>query len=79
MFTKHNFKMEMFSAVSWSYGKWSISIVSSIVPLVDQSVVKVWTLALLYKLTASLVEIFFQLVRRSLLYLYYLQWLAPIY
>ena len=36
----------MFVAICWSYGKWSVSIVPSIAPLVDHFVVKVWILTL---------------------------------
>ena len=42
MFMKHKFKLEIFEAVCWNYGKWFILTVKSTVPLVDQSVVKVW-------------------------------------
>ena len=60
MFIKHDFKLEMFVAVGWSYDKWCISIVMPTVPLIDCSVVKVWILALLYELTPRFVEIFFR-------------------
>ena len=54
MFTKHEFKLEMFVAVCWSYDKWCILIIRSTVPQVDHSVVKVWILTLPYKLTLVL-------------------------
>ena len=70
MFTKHEIKLEMFVAVYWSYGKWCISIVRSTIPLVDQSMAKVWILILSYELTSSFVEFFsglkFSLVRHNL-------------
>ena len=42
----------------WSYGKWYVSIVPNTIPLVDHSVVKVWILAMPYKLIPNFVEIF---------------------
>ena len=45
---KHEFKLEMFMSVCWSYGKWCILIVSSTVALVDHSVEKVQIPVLLY-------------------------------
>ena len=33
MFTKHLFELKMFGAISWSYRKWFLPIVHSIVPL----------------------------------------------
>ena len=63
MFIKHEFTLEMFVAVCWSYGKWYISIVRSTVPLVDHSVVKVLILALLYMAIPNFVEIFFWLIK----------------
>ena len=58
MFTKQEFKLEMFIAVFWHYSKWCISTVLTTDPPVDHSVVKVWILALLSKSTSSVVEIF---------------------
>ena len=40
VFTKHKFKLKKFKAVRWSYGKWCLSIVRSIGPLVDHFFVK---------------------------------------
>ena len=57
MFTKHGFKLEMFLAVFWSYGKLCILIVRT-VSLVNHSVLKVWILPLLYKLSCSFIDIF---------------------
>ena len=58
MFTKHEFKFEMFETVRWSYAKWCTSIVGIIVQLVDDLVLKVWILVPFYKSTLSFVEIF---------------------
>ena len=57
MFTKHEFKLEMFVAICRSNSKWCISIVRSTVPLADHSVVKVWILDLLDNSIPSLIEI----------------------
>ena len=57
MFIKHEFKLEMFVAVSWSYGKWWILIIKSTVPLVNHFMIKVWILALLYKSNRCFIEI----------------------
>ena len=51
MFTKHKFKIDVLVAICGNYGKWSISIVKSTIPLTDPFVAKVWILALLYKST----------------------------
>ena len=59
MFIKHDFKLEMFVAVCWSYGKCCVFIVRSSIPLVDHSVVKVYILILLYKSTPSFTVTFF--------------------
>ena len=56
MFIKYELKLEIFVAVSWNYGKWFISLVWSAIPLIEQSVVKVWIIALLYISTSSFVE-----------------------
>ena len=56
IFTKHEFKLEMFMAVCWNYVKWCISIVRRTVPLVDHAMVKVSILALPYKSTPSIVQ-----------------------
>ena len=58
MLIKHEFKLEMFVAVCWRYGRWCISIVSSTVLLVDHPVIKVWILVRPYKLTPSLQKFF---------------------
>ena len=72
MFTKHEFKLERFVAVCWSYGKLFRSIVGSTVTLVDYSMVKAWILVLPYKPTPSFVESFsgfkYGLVCRNLWY-----------
>ena len=65
----------MFVAVCWS--KWCISIVISSVPLVDHSVVKVWILALLYKLTDSFREIIILKHCLNLWYFPYLLLVVP--
>ena len=56
IFTKHEFTLEMFVAVGWSYSR-VFTIVRSTVPLVDHTVVKIWILALPYKSTPSFVKI----------------------
>ena len=61
MFTKYEFKLKMFVAICCSYVKWCVSIVRSSVPLGEHSIVKVWILALLYKLAPCFVKIFFRL------------------
>ena len=64
MLTKREFKLEMFVVVCWSYTKWCISILRGTILLVDHFVIKVWILAVPYKLTPSSVEIFSSLKNR---------------
>ena len=58
MFTKHEFKLEMLSALCSSNSKSCISIVRSPVQIADLSVVKFWVLAVPYKSSSSFAEIF---------------------
>ena len=48
MFTKREFKFEMFVTVYWSYSKKCVSIIRGTVQLVDLSVVNILILNLLY-------------------------------
>ena len=42
MFTQPEFKLLLFLAVSWSYGKWFKLTDRNTVPMFDHNVVKVW-------------------------------------
>ena len=57
MFSKREFKLEMFVTVSWSYGQWGISIVNNILLVIYHWVILVCILVMLYKF--SFLEFFY--------------------